>query len=386
MGSFQYVPLLLVTAVFMNAAEPPDILDRIRTAQSVGDFRQAANLYKQLIASGQDTPELRSNAAAMLHFSGQDGEALVQARVALSRNPALAGANLIAGASLVRLGRPKAAIAYLARAHQQDPRGPAPLLALGQAYLSLRDYTRSNTAYLEAAKLNAGNAEAWYGAGITYRSLANAAIKKAPPGAIPPEAERLLDLALQALTRAVTLQPDAPQAHLILAESYRDSGKFIDALAEYKAVLKLVPGDGAAELGLATTYWKAGEDGNALPALEKVLKKLPDDPEANGILAEIFVRKGEFGRAAPHARKALDGNPNLTQVRVALAKIYLDENKPEAAIAELQKALPADPDGSYHYLLHRALRLVGRDAEASAALEGFKRLRAASSVSPRKQM
>ena len=130
-----------------------------------------------------------------------------------------------------------------------------------------------------------------------------------------------------------------------------------DAIAEYQTCLKLEPGNPAAELGLATAYWKAGQADDAVAPLETVLRRLPADPEANGIMADILVRRGEFEQAKPYARKALEGNPGLTQTRFAMARIYLAEHKPEPAIAELQRALPADPDGTYHYLLSRALKV-----------------------------
>ena len=375
--------LFLLIACGSLAARASDLADQIRAAQSSGEFERAAALYRQLIASGQDTPEIRSNFAAMLHFSGHDREALGQAQIALKLNPNLAGANLIAGVVLSHIGRSGEALPYLQRAHQQDPRGTAPLLALGQVYVSVRDYARSNAAYLEASRLAPDNAEAWYGLGITYRSLADAAIKRSPARTIPPQAKQSLDSALAALSKAVNLQPESRRARLILAESYRDSGKFVDAVNEYQTLLRLSPDDPAVELGLATTYWKAGEIDNAVPALEKVLRKLPDDPEANGIMAEILVRRGDFKGGAPYAKKALKGNPELLQVRFALAKIYLSENQPDLAIAELKMAVAADPDGTYHYLLHRALEMVGREDEAAAALAEFRRLREASHGFPR---
>ena len=118
--------LLLVIACSSFAARASDLADQIRAAQSSGEFERAAALYRQLIASGQDTPEIRSNFAAMLHFSGHDREALGQAQIALKSNPYLAGANLIAGVVLSHIGRSGEALPYLQRAHQQDPRGIAP--------------------------------------------------------------------------------------------------------------------------------------------------------------------------------------------------------------------------------------------------------------------
>lgn len=372
--------LILPALCWIRLAASDQLLDHIRGAQSSGDFELAASLYRQLIATGEDSAEIRSNYAAMLHLSGHEREAVAQARIALSRNPKLTAPNVIAGTALLQLGQAREALPYLERAHRQDQASIAPLLGLGQGYVAIRDYSRSNAAYFEATKLDPNSAEAWYGLGITYRSLADTLIKKSPMGTIPPEAQRSLEQALQALAKAVAIEPNSSRAHLILAESYRDSGKYLEAIDEYKIALKLSTDNTPAELGLATMYWKANESEDAVPLLKRVLAKLPYDAEANGIMAEILVRRGEFEAATPYAKRALDGNPGLMQVRFALAKIYLAKNQPEPAILELQKAAPADPDGSYHYLLHRALMEAGRDLEAAAALEEFKRRRNASRV------
>jgi tetratricopeptide (TPR) repeat protein len=375
---FHGTAALLFAFASLNA-RGRDLLEEIRAAQSSGNYERAAGLYRELIASGQDTPEIQSNFAAMLHFAGHDRDAVAEARIALKRNPDLTGPNVIAGLSLFRLGQWKEALPYLERAHQQDPRGVAPLIALGGAYVALRDYTRSNAAYLEASRLAPGNAEAWYGLGITYRSLADAAIKRSPPGTIPARARQLLDSALAALTKAVDIEPTSPRAHLILAESYRDSDKFVAAIGEYQTLLRLSPDDSAAELGLATTYWKSAEIANAIPLLEKVLRKLPADPEANGIMAQILVKKGDFHAAAHYATTALKGNPELIQVRLALAEIHLSENRPEQALAVLRRPAPNDLDGSYYYLLYRTMKKLRRNADAAVALEEFKKRREASS-------
>jgi tetratricopeptide (TPR) repeat protein len=349
-----------------------DLSDQIRAAQSTGDYPKAASLYSKLIASGQDTPEIQSNLGTMLYLSGRDQDALPHLRSALSRNPDLVAANLFTGLALSRLNRWKEALPYLESAHRREKSSIVPVLGLAKAYLALRDYEHANQSYSDAAKLDPDSAEAWFGVGVTSRSLADGILRKHQPS---DEAPMLLKRALEALTRAVALEPDSPRSHLLLAESLRDSGSFVDALAEYNKAIRLSPGDPAPMLGLATTYWKSGDSAQALPLLEQVLRRLPDDPEANGILANILVRQGSYDSALPHATKALRGNPDLTQVRFSLAKIYLAQERPQLAVNELRKIAPSDVDGSFHFLLASALKKMGRNTDADAAIEKFKQLR-----------
>jgi len=368
--------LLWLVNLSLLAMVGEDIAGQIRDAQGTGDYPKAAKLYAQLIASGEDSAEIRSNYGAMLYFAGRDGEALEQLLLALKSNPKLTAPSLLAGMSLTRMGRCKEALPYLERALLQQPSSTAPLLAMGKAYVGLRDYRHAREAYVAAARMDPGSGEAWYGAGITARSLADAVLKKNRMANA--ESEELLRDSMKAFTRAVEIDPASPRGHLILAESWRDSGKFVEAVAEYETVLRLSPKNAAANLGLATTYWKSGDPEKAIPHLEVVLRELPEDAETNGIMANILVRRGDFTKALPFARKALAANPDLAQVRFSLAKIYVEQGQTENAVRELSKIATIDPDGTYHYLLARALKSLGRNAEAEAALARFRQLRAAS--------
>lgn len=362
----------LFLGCMLGLAAGPDIAGAIRDAMARGDYAAAAGLYPKLIAAGQDSPELRSNYGVALHMAGRNREALEQFRAALRGKPDLTAANLFAGVALVDLGRPREALPYLERARSLDAAGAAPLVALGNAYVALRDFPAANTAYAEAVKREPNLAEAWYGLGITCRSLAERQLSR---GARSAESRRLLDRSLAALTRAVALDPNSPRAHLILGESLRDSGKLADAVPEYRAAIRLAPQMEAAYLGLATTYWKRGDFDEALPQLDRALELSPRDPEANAIYADILEHRSDPVEAEKHAALALAANPHLAVARVVLARIALARRQPEEALRQLQPVVNADPDGSYHFLLWRTFKLLGKPDEAEAALAEFRRLR-----------
>lgn len=378
--------LLLLLSVSTNAQE--QLADQIRSAQASGDYARAATLYAQLIKSGTDAPEIRSNYGIMLHLTGKNREALEQFRIALKAQPALNSANFFAGLSLLDLGEAKEAVPYLTRASQLDANRPAPLLALGKAYVALRQYDAANDCYQRAVALDSNSAEAWYGLGVTYRSRAEALLNRAArqgklqnnPDKAP--VDDLLNNALKALTRAAELDPNSARTHLLMAESLADQGSFANAISEYQAAIKLDPDLDAAYLGLATEYWKQGEFDLALPLIQKVLAKTPNDPEANGMMADIQQHNGDNAAAKKYAEIALAGNPDLIQTHIVLARVYLLAKQPKSAITELETALPADPDGSYHFLLYRAYKMMGDDAAAQQAMADFQQLRRQSSAKP----
>ncbi len=357
-----------------------DLNSQIRAAQASGQYAKAADLYQQLIASGVDTPEIRTNWGIMLHLSGKHRESLDQFRRALRLNPNLPPANLFAGMAEVELHEYQAALPFLKKAANLNQRDTAPLLALAKAYLGLRDYRAAHDSYAGVASLDPNLAEAWYGAGVTNRAQADLVLNraarsgKANDPAVQAEARRLLDDALSALDRAMTLDPKSPRTHLIKAEALSDAGRFSEAIGEYQATLEIDPNETAARVGLATGYWREHLFADALPLLRQVLEQSPKDPEANGMLADILAHDGKWDAARERAELALAGNPDLIQTHVVLARVWLGKKRPAQAIAELLKVAAADPDGSYHFLLFRAYREAGDEKNADVALAEFRRL------------
>lgn len=370
-----FILACLLSSVLLAAQQ--DLAQRIHTAQSAGDYSTAAQLYLQLIAGGTDSPEIRSNCGIMLHLAGKNREALQQFQIALQSNSTLTAANLFAGVAEIDLGRPKAAIPFLKRAQETASADPAPSLALGRAYLALREYSLANESYSHAAKINSSSAEAWYGVGVTDRSIAEHILNRAAHGGAvrKEEAKERLAQALEALRHAIELDPSSARVHLILAESLRDSDELPQAIEQYQTALQLDPKMDAAYLGLATAYWKNREFNDALPLLRKVLADSPRDPEANGIMADILAHEGKYEEAKRFAGIALAGNPDLIETRIVLARIHLATGQPRQAIGDLQNVLAADTDGSYHFLLYRAYKESGDPERAKAALRRFEQLR-----------
>jgi len=295
----------------------------------------------------------------------------------LDANPNLAAANLFNGLAELDLGRTKQAIPYLERAAQLDQVRPEPELSLGRAYAALRDFKSANDAYVEAAKRDRNSAEAWYGVGITDRSLAESELNHVArkDRVQTPETRALLDDAYKALRRAAELDPQSARVHLILGESLRDSGKLVQAIPEYEAAIRLEPQMEAGYLGLATTYWKQGEWEEAMPPLQRALELSPRDAEAHAIMADLLFRQNDPKGAGQQAASALAGNPKLALPRVVMARIDLANKEPVKAAAELEQVSELDPDGSYHFLLWRAYKLAKKPEQAEAALAEFHRRR-----------
>lgn len=166
----------------MPAVAQPDpdarleaLLAEARQAQARSDFRAAAAAYREALALRSDSAELWSNLGLMQRQSGDYSQAAEAFRTALRLNQALFVPNLFLGLDLLQLKRPGEAVPYLLASEKLKPSDPQPALALGRAFHTLWQPEKSGKWYQRALALAPRNGEAWYGLGLAYFGLAEAA-------------------------------------------------------------------------------------------------------------------------------------------------------------------------------------------------------------------
>jgi len=183
-------------------------------------------------------------------------------------------------------------------------------------------------------------------------------------------------LAVAALLRAGSAEPNSPRVHVLLGDAYRERQRFEDAKAEYGIAVQLDPKSFPAHLGLALTFFKESKFQQALPELHKSLEMVPQDPEANFVTGHILVNQHQYEKALPYLKVALSNKPaNAPNVHALIGKIYAVQGRTADALAEFKQSLQADEDGSYHYQLYELYRKLGDQKAAAAALQESQALR-----------
>ena len=174
--------LTIALAAWIPALAQPDPAARLESllaeahqSQARSDFRAAASAYRQALALRPDIAELWSNLGLMQHECGEYSMAADAFRSALRLNHALFVPNLFLGLDLLQLDRPKEAVAPLLAAQQLNPRDPQPPLALGRTFHRLWNPGKSWEWYQRATGLEPRSGEAWFGLGLAYFGLAEAA-------------------------------------------------------------------------------------------------------------------------------------------------------------------------------------------------------------------
>jgi tetratricopeptide (TPR) repeat protein len=107
-----------------------------------------------------------------------------------------------------------------------------------------------------------------------------------------------IDAAIDAFSRAVSLNPNDPLAHKELAAACAAAGRMDEAFRELVAALLIAPRDAHAFAAIGQMYIDAGRDADAVPALTRALELMPASYEPRYALATALTRLGRTEDAA----------------------------------------------------------------------------------------
>jgi tetratricopeptide (TPR) repeat protein len=144
-------------------------------------------------------------------------------------------------------------------------------------------------------------------------------------------------------------------SHFEKAESFLKEGKFIEAIAEYRASLEDHPENDAAYFGLALAQTQAGLPKEAVLSYEAALKLNPELWEAETNVGMLLANQQSFDQALAHFQRALELNPKNFQAALFAARALESLGRwKEAAEAGL-KALPLAEDSAAQFEVHASL-------------------------------
>ncbi len=384
----------IALAVSTLAVAQPDgdatiesLLAEARNAQARSDFRGAAASYRKAAAIRPDIAELWSNLGLMQHQSGEYSQAAEAFRTALRLNQTLFVPNLFLGLDLMQLNRPREATTYLLAAGKINPSDPQPALALGRAFHALFEPEKSASWYRRALSLSPRNGEAWYGLGLAYFNLADAAGAKLTGSFAGSAYDAELTAAVLAeqgrMTEAIhayrdllaSKDPPPPCSHSSYGLVLLRHGDAAEAQQEFQRDLASCPAarvgtarllfdGGEREKGLAMLAELAGRDQRAFRAslpgfwegldgqqLDALLAKLGQSADAIARVVETAVREGV--RSAPVLQPE-NPPPDLAGLtkddleRRASGAFFADDLRTTALAGDrLRQKYPNDPAGWY---------------------------------------
>lgn len=166
------------------------------------------------------------------------------------------------------------------------------------------------------------------------------------------------------------MPPTEPEAQFRLALTLHASGRFAEAEACYRRVLRRSPRHAGAHTNLGTVLVTLGRAADAEASYRRALQLKPDLAEAHNNLANLLRARGLLTEAEASYRRALQLRPEYAEAHNNLGNVLWQQGRLAEAEASCRRALQLKPDlVEIHKNLGNILRTQGRLAEAQTAYE-----------------
>jgi tetratricopeptide (TPR) repeat protein len=181
------------------------------------------------------------------------------------------------------------------------------------------------------------------------------------------------DLSIRASQKLMVTAPTAYQVRLLNGEALEAQGKWDEAVAEYREVLKRnpnLPGIHYRVGRLVLSGPKTDENKKAAEIeFEEEIKIDPSNAGAEYILGELARQDQQFPLAIGHFERATKLDAGFADAFIGLGRSMLEDGRNAEAIAPLQTAAKLRPDNpAPHFYLSTAYRRTGRPDEAQREL------------------
>jgi predicted Zn-dependent protease len=395
-----FIALILLLATSNGRAQSDDLALKSHQAKQLmaeGKFGQAISLYRELNQAVPNNPGLMLNLGMALHMAGNEREAIPRLEAVIKLDPTAAPAWLFLGAARLQMGQPAAALKPLETflGLQSDHLEARSMLA--SALLSLGRLEEAAEQYRHLTKFHPESAQAWYGLGQCYETLAARTfdeLQKAAPEsaywlALVAETrarEQQLSSAFYLYRQALQKSPGMRGLHAAIANIYRQTGHPDWAENEERKEQQLPPPDcrahaiqcnfhamGHAEFiassrpgkTVESHYWRSRAYNElALGAFTR-LGELPRSPEAHQLKARIYSEQKRYSEAAGEWREALKLSPADSEIQKQLAISLKLGQDYGGALPLLQGLLKRQPmSAELNYLVGDTLLDLQRVEEA----------------------
>lgn len=253
-----------------------------------GDADRALPLYAEALRLGPDTPTLREDFGAAYLQKADLNAAIAQFQDGLKLEPDNALLHYDLGLAYKLQDNLTAAVPEFERAAKLDDSLPDPPYTLGVIYMQQGRFTDAAASLRHAVALNPQNGDAWALLGSVLKDSGN-----------PEDAPAAVD----ALKKAIALEPDQPSLHIQLAALDVDAGDRAAAAAERKVAAELSRAANDRQRASFTlrsgrALLQQGKLNEAVVQLKAASEADPTLAEPHALLAEIYTRQGQTAEAA----------------------------------------------------------------------------------------
>lgn len=154
-------------------------------------------------------------------------------------------------------------------------------------------------------------------------------------------------LAVEHLQRATSLYPSFFEAHMLLATTFMDDRKWVDAEQSLLRAVELKPEDSFTTVALGEVYWRQKRYQEAEKTLIGGLKLDENSWHGHFTLARLYYEQNEILKAAPPIGRTLQLKPDFAEAHLLAGNILLKLNQRERAAVEYEEYLRLAPKGEF---------------------------------------
>ncbi len=207
-------------------------------------------------------------------------------------------------------------------------------------FVEKQQFNEALIEYQELLKLNPRDDEAYYQLALLYLRSGR---------------EADVDLAHQALLRAVQVNGSRTDARLQLAQLYFLVGQPARAGLQADAILATEPTNSNGHLVKGLSLISEGRLQHGVAELRKAIELNPNNRAAYVDLARAYAQQRNFLEAETVLRDSLTREPQFVDARIALGDVLAEAGKESEAIQEYRRGLEAEKNNGILYLRLAAL-------------------------------
>ncbi|MHC9541255.1 MAG: tetratricopeptide repeat protein [Vulcanimicrobiota bacterium] len=228
---------------------------------------------------------------------------------------------------------------------------------LGYTRTAIAELKKSYDAYTEAIQLNPRFSEAYSSRGVLMGESGE------------------YELALKDCSRALELNPHSAQAYNNRAAVEYRMEEYDKAIDDCTKAVQLDPELITAYNIRGYVHMKRGSLEKAIGDFTRVLKIDSKRSTAYDYRGRVYHQKGEFDRAIEDFTKAVEYRPRYMPGYFDRSIAYLSKGLYQKAVSDCDRALALNPNyAEAYHLKAQALEKMGRNAEASEALNKYRQL------------
>jgi spermidine synthase len=174
---------------------------------------------------------------------------------------------------------------------------------------------------------------------------------------------------IEALQKAVSINPSYYNARMELGQALASEGRFDEAIAQLSEALKIRPGSAEAHNNIGNVYADMGRTGDATDHFSMALQIKPDSAETYNNLGSLYAGQGRIEQAIENFSKAIKLIPEYAVAHNNLGRVYAGQGRLDEALEHISEALKISPESAEFH--NDAGMILGQQGKLTESVNQF---------------